>query len=193
MDHWLVIMILGIVAISAYSRIQRAKYNAEHGIVSNRRSRRHGAAQTLLDPAQPSPREQELQREVEDLRTRIHVLNASPPMPILRKGAIPTTWPPRLKACATVVVARREGVPAMISESFTIASAALLAVAIIAVASLRGWQGWLSFKTRELDLVTAGRVPEIEGGAGSGMARIEMADLKERIRKLEAIAAGVDL
>ena len=81
----------------------------------------------------------------------------------------------------------------MISESFQIASAALLAVAIIAVASLRGWQGWLSFKTRELDLVTAGRNPEIEGGAGSGMARIEMADLKERIRKLEAIAAGVDL
>ena len=32
-----------------------------------------------------------------------------------------------------------------------------------------------------------------EGGSGSGMARIEIADLKERIRKLEAIAAGVDL
>jgi hypothetical protein len=35
--------------------------------------------------------------------------------------------------------------------------------------------------------------PEIEGGAGNGAARIEIADLKERIRKLEAIAAGVDL
>ena len=81
----------------------------------------------------------------------------------------------------------------MISESFQIASAALFAVAIITVASLRGWQGWLTLKTRELDLITAGRGPEIEGGAGNGMARIEMADLKERIRKLEAIAAGVDL
>ena len=81
----------------------------------------------------------------------------------------------------------------MISESFQIASTALFAVAIIAVASLRGWQGWLTFKTRELDLITAGRSPEIEGGAGNGMARIEIADLKERIRKLEAIAAGVDL
>ena len=81
----------------------------------------------------------------------------------------------------------------MISETFQIASAGLFAVAIIAACSLRGWQGWLSFKTRELDLVTAGRAPEIEGGAGSGMARIEIADLKERIRKLEAIAAGVDL
>ena len=81
----------------------------------------------------------------------------------------------------------------MISESFQIASAALFAVAIISLASLRGWQGWLTLKTRELDLITVGRSPEIEGGAGSGMARIEMADLKERIRKLEAIAAGVDL
>ena len=81
----------------------------------------------------------------------------------------------------------------MISESFQIASAALFAVGIVALASLRGWQGWLTLKTRELDLITAGRAPEIEGGAGTGMARIEMADLKERIRKLEAIAAGVDL
>ena len=69
MDHWLVIMILGIVAISVYSRIQRAKYG------SFGRNRRDGLGpQTLLDPAQPSPREKELQREVEDLRERIHVL-----------------------------------------------------------------------------------------------------------------------
>ena len=81
----------------------------------------------------------------------------------------------------------------MLSEPFLIASAALFAVAIVALTSLRGWQGWLNFKTRELDLITAGRSPEIEGGVGNGMARIEMADLKERIRKLEAIAAGVDL
>ena len=74
MDHWVVIMILGIVAISAFSRIQRAKYNAENGIVSDRSRRRHGGPQALLDPAQPSPREQDLQREVEGLRERIHVL-----------------------------------------------------------------------------------------------------------------------
>ncbi|MFM5916327.1 MAG: hypothetical protein ACKOOL_02215 [Novosphingobium sp.] len=81
----------------------------------------------------------------------------------------------------------------MISETFQIASAGLFAVAIIAMASLRGWQGWLNLKSRELDLIKASRSGEIEGGAGTGMARIEMADLKERIRKLEAIAAGVDL
>jgi len=68
-DHWVVIMVLGIVAISAFSRIQRAKY----GDFGRRRSGRDGP-QALLDPAQPSPREKELQREVEDLRERIHVL-----------------------------------------------------------------------------------------------------------------------
>ena len=54
---------------------------------------------------------------------------------------------------------------------------------------LKGWQGWLALKARELD----SQRPETEHGAASGMARIEIADLKERIRKLEAIAAGVDL
>jgi hypothetical protein len=77
----------------------------------------------------------------------------------------------------------------MTSEYFLIAAATLLGVAIVALSSLKGWQGWLALKTRELDL----HRPEIEGGAGVGAARIEMADLKERIRKLEAIAAGVDL
>ena len=77
----------------------------------------------------------------------------------------------------------------MNSETLLIAATLLTTVAILALVSLRGWQGWLQLKTRELEL----HRPEIEGGAASGMARIEIADLKERIRKLEAIAAGVDL
>ena len=81
----------------------------------------------------------------------------------------------------------------MSSQTFLIAVTTFFTVAIMTLASLRGWQGWLSLKTRELDLYSRGNRPEIEGGAGIGMARIEMADLKERIRKLEAIAAGVDL
>lgn len=68
MDHWLVIMILGIVAISAFSRVQRAKY----GDFYRRRGRY--ADPRLLDPAQPSPRELELQKEVDALKDRIHVL-----------------------------------------------------------------------------------------------------------------------
>jgi hypothetical protein len=77
----------------------------------------------------------------------------------------------------------------MDSVTLLLAATALVAVAIVTIASLRGWQGWLQLKTRELDL----HRPEIEGGVSTGMARIEIADLKERIRKLEAIAAGVDL
>ena len=78
------------------------------------------------------------------------------------------------------------------SEQIIIAAASLLSVAIIASVILRGWQGWLALKQRELERVAA-PPSEIEGGAGVGAARIEIADLKERIRKLEAIASGVDL
>ena len=78
----------------------------------------------------------------------------------------------------------------MISESFFLATAALLAVAMITAATLKGWQDWLTLKARELE---ARSRPEPDAGNPTGMARIEIADLKERIRKLEAIAAGVDL
>lgn len=81
----------------------------------------------------------------------------------------------------------------MPSETFILATAALIGLFVIAASMLKGWQGWLTLKARELDQHPSPHRPEIEGGAGSGMARIEIADLKERIRKLEAIAAGVDL
>lgn len=74
-------------------------------------------------------------------------------------------------------------------DNILIAASGLFAVTIVAVAGLRGWQGWLALKTRELDL----HRPDTVGGSPAGLARIEIADLKERIRKLEAIAAGVDL
>lgn len=74
-------------------------------------------------------------------------------------------------------------------DSLLIAASTLLAVTIVATASLRGWQDYLALKGRELDL----HRPEGERGSANGLARIEIADLKERIRKLEAIAAGVDL
>lgn len=64
----------------------------------------------------------------------------------------------------------------------------LTALGILLFAALRGWQGWLDLKRLEL----AGAEPR--GGGHGGMAeRIEMADLKERIRKLENIAACIDL
>jgi hypothetical protein len=77
----------------------------------------------------------------------------------------------------------------MIEPTFIIAAAALIGIVVVAFALLRAWQGWLSLKQRELDMVPR----EIEGGVGESAARIEIADLKERIKKLEAIASGVDL
>ena len=55
------------------------------------------------------------------------------------------------------------------------------------VAGLKGWQGWLELKRFELTHDSADR------GLPPAGNRIEMADLRERVRKLEAIAAGIDL
>ncbi|MFA5965807.1 MAG: hypothetical protein WC804_17460 [Sphingomonas sp.] len=72
----------------------------------------------------------------------------------------------------------------------TMASAGLAGLGMLVFAGLTGWRGWLSLKEQELHI--AG---EVHGGPSlpNASARIEIADLKERIRKLEAIAAGVDL
>jgi hypothetical protein len=71
------------------------------------------------------------------------------------------------------------------------AGASLIGLVVIAAALLRGWQGWLDLKRSELD--RAGTARGGEEGSQLGTARIELADLKERIRKLEAIASGVEL
>jgi hypothetical protein len=79
----------------------------------------------------------------------------------------------------------------MTTTELLIAACTLLGLMVVSATLLRAWQGWLALKNRELDM--RGRPREIEGGAGEGAARIELSDLKERIRKLEAIANGVDL
>ena len=68
-----------------------------------------------------------------------------------------------------------------------IAASVLVAIATGAWAGLKGWNGWLELKRIEITHSLAdGHLPP----AGN---RIELADLKERVRKLEAIAAGIDL
>jgi hypothetical protein len=83
----------------------------------------------------------------------------------------------------------------MTSTDLLIAACALLGLGVVSATILVGWQNWLAFKNRELDLRRAGAPPSGEGGrfAREGAARIELADLKERVRRLEAIANGVDL
>jgi hypothetical protein len=56
-----------------------------------------------------------------------------------------------------------------------------------ALAGLKAWNGWLELKKMELTQVAG------ERGLPPATGRIEMADLRERVRKLEAIAAGIDL
>ena len=72
--------------------------------------------------------------------------------------------------------------------SIILATAALAAIAMLVTAMLSGWRGWLALKRTQLDQAHAANLPSPAAGT-----RIEIADLKERIRKLEAIAAGVDL
>ena len=54
-------------------------------------------------------------------------------------------------------------------------------------AGLKAWNGWLDLKRFELTHDVGDRHLPPAGN------RIEMADLRERVRKLEAIAAGIDL
>ena len=78
----------------------------------------------------------------------------------------------------------------MFDPTINIAAASLTGVLIVAAAMLRGWQGWLELKRTELEGHSG---PRSDQGSSMGAARIELADLKERIKKLEAIASGVDL
>ena len=68
-----------------------------------------------------------------------------------------------------------------------VAGSVLAALGTAAVAGLKGWNSWLELKRMELTHSVA------DHGLPPAGNRIELADLKERVRKLEAIAAGIDL
>lgn len=67
-----------------------------------------------------------------------------------------------------------------------LSAAALLGLATLSAVFAWSWKAWLDLRRHALDQ-NAGRgdVPAIAN-------RIDLADLRERIKKLEAIAAGVD-
>jgi hypothetical protein len=71
--------------------------------------------------------------------------------------------------------------------TIVIAGIALVGLTMVMAAALKGWQGWLELKRLELKGSQNGATSL---GAGE---RIEVADLKERIRKLESLAACIDL
>lgn len=72
----------------------------------------------------------------------------------------------------------------------TLSVAGLSGLAMVTAAALAGWRGWLDLQRTAL----AGEPHDLPAAApGNTGARIELADLRERVRKLEAIAAGIDL
>lgn len=70
-----------------------------------------------------------------------------------------------------------------------ISGTGLTGLVIFARTALSGWRGWLELERMKLE----DRHQQRQPSSAPAAARIELADLKERVRKLEAIAAGVDL
>ncbi len=74
-------------------------------------------------------------------------------------------------------------------DSLVIVSASgLLGLSIVAALAAWSWQGWLHLQQHRFE-APRGRDRDLPVTA----ARIDLADLRERIKKLEAIAAGVEL
>lgn len=81
----------------------------------------------------------------------------------------------------------------MMSDLSSLAAGGALALAALLLAAhfaLKAWHAWIDYKKLELASGGARHDPPVTGVTGG---RIELADLKERVRKLEAIASGIDL
>ena len=65
------------------------------------------------------------------------------------------------------------------------AVATLVCLMILSATALLAWNGWLDLKRTEL--AREGKSP-----TDHALGMIDLSDLTERLRKLEAIAAGVD-
>ncbi len=67
---------------------------------------------------------------------------------------------------------------------------ALAATTVLGLIGLKGFTAWLDLKRTEIGSAMHG---ELAVAAPTIGQRIDVADLKERVRRLEAIAAGVDI
>ena len=73
------------------------------------------------------------------------------------------------------------------TTTLIIAGTVLAVTLALCAVALRAWRGWLDFKKLELASRTGGEATEDVG------VRIELAAVRERLKKLEAIASGVEL
>lgn len=69
----------------------------------------------------------------------------------------------------------------------------IVALALMGAVWAWSWKGWLDLKRQQLDATGATRPTDELAPVAQIGNRIELADLRERVKKLEAIAAGVDL
>jgi hypothetical protein len=75
------------------------------------------------------------------------------------------------------------------TASLIYAATALAITAMLCLAAGRAWRGWLELKRLELAAASeAEAAPEADVGV-----RIELAAVRERLKKLEEIASGVEL
>lgn len=78
------------------------------------------------------------------------------------------------------------------TTTLIIAATALAITLMLCVAAARAWRGWLDYKKLEL-ASRIGADPEAGTGGEDVGVRIELAAVRERLKKLEAIASGVEL
>ena len=74
------------------------------------------------------------------------------------------------------------------TASLIYAAAALAITAMLCFAAGRAWRGWLELKRLELAARSEAETPDADIGV-----RIELAAVRERLKKLEEIASGVEL
>jgi hypothetical protein len=67
-----------------------------------------------------------------------------------------------------------------------LASSGVVALSVASAAALKGWTGWLDLKRLEMGAGTRSSSPS------APLSPLEVSDLKERVRRLEAIASGVE-
>jgi hypothetical protein len=72
------------------------------------------------------------------------------------------------------------------SSLLTLSAGAVAGLSLTSVAALKGWEGWLELKRMEMGSDRGTPSP------GASPVRTEVAALKDRVRKLEAIANGID-
>jgi hypothetical protein len=78
----------------------------------------------------------------------------------------------------------------MLTTALVIAATALGITAMLCLAATRAWRGWLELRRLEIASRSVRGGEAAEDGIG---VRIELADVRERLKKLEAIASGVEL